>query len=506
MSDKSSASSGVRETFASRIGFLFIAAGSAIGLGNVWRFPFITGQYGGAAFVLMYLVFLVIIVTPIMAMEFSVGRASKLSAVRSFHALEPKGTKWHIFGYFALAGNVILMMFYTVVTGWMLAYVWYNISGQLKALSDPGVKEFFEALTGDPKALIFWMGLAIIIGSLICFKSLQSSVEPITKWMMSGLLVIMIVLAIRSVTLPGAKAGLEFYLKPDFGKLLAGADGKGLGDTIYAALGQAFFTLSVGIGSMAIFGSYINRDRSLFGEAVVVAGLDTSVALCAGLIIFPACAAYGVDVGAGPGLIFVSLPVMFNHMESMGQLWATLFFLFMTFAAMTTVVSVFENNIASLRDVFPGWTRQKACLTNMVVIFILALPCALGFNVWSSFAPLGEGTIVLDLEDFILSNNLLPIGATIYLLFCVTRYGWGWDNFLKEVDSGVGLRFPRAWRGFFAVAVPIIMIIVFAVGYYNMFFKNIPLIVPILWLAAGILFSVIITSGVVGAKNLEKDK
>jgi NSS family neurotransmitter:Na+ symporter len=453
----------------------------------------------------MYLIFLVILVTPIMAMEFSVGRASKLSAVRSFHALEPEGTKWHIFGYFAFAGNVILMMFYTVVTGWMLAYVWYNISGQLKGLSAGEVGAFFEALTQNPKAMISWMAFAIILGSLICYRSLQSSVEPVTKWMMSGLLVIMVILAIRSVTLPGAGAGLEFYLKPDFGKLM-GEGGKGLGSAIYAALGQAFFTLSVGIGSMAIFGSYINRDRSLLGEAVIVAGLDTSVALCAGLIIFPACAAYGVDAGAGPGLIFVSLPVMFNHMETMGQFWGTMFFLFMTFAAMSTVVSVFENNIASLRDVFTDWTRQKACLVNMVAIFILALPCALGFNVWSHFAPLGEGTIILDLEDFILSNNLLPIGATIYLLFCVTRYGWGWDNFIKEADYGIGFKFPQGMRGFFVFVAPVIMIVVFALGYYNMFFKDIPTIVPLLWLFAAILFSVILTASITGRKAPAKGK
>ncbi|MDR3333213.1 MAG: sodium-dependent transporter [Synergistaceae bacterium] len=462
-------SSSVRESFASRLGFLFIAAGCAIGLGNVWRFPFITGQYGGAAFVLIYLIFLVILVMPVMVMEFSVGRASRLSAARSFHALEPKGTGWHIFGSFAFLGNVILMMFYTVITGWMLAYVWYNLSGQLNGLTSDQVGAVFGALTADPKALIFWMGLTIIIGSVICYKGLQSSVEPVTKWMMSGLFVIMIVLAVRSITLPGAEKGLEFYLKPDFNKLI-GEGGKGLWTTIYAALGQAFFTMSVGIGSMAIFGSYIGRDHSLMGEAVIVAMLDTIVALSAGLIIFPACAAYGIDAGAGPGLLFVSLPVMFNAMETMGQFWGTLFFLFLSFAAMSTVVATFENIIASMRDMIPAWSRQKACVINMVVIFILALPCALGFNVWSDFAPLGEGTIVLDLEDFIVSNNLLPIGATVYLLFCVTRYGWGWDNFIAEADAGRGLKFPKSFRGFFTYVAPIITIIVFLLGYYNMFF------------------------------------
>jgi NSS family neurotransmitter:Na+ symporter len=458
-----------RETFASRLGFLLISAGSAIGLGNVWRFPFITGQYGGAAFVLLYLVFLVLIVMPIMAMEFAVGRASKLSSIGSFRKLEPRGTKWHIYGPFAFAGNIILMMLYTVITGWMLAYFWFNLSGRLTGLTPDAVGAFFGDFTSSPKTLIYWTGLAIVIGSVICYKGLQSSVEPVTKWMMSGLFVIMLVLAIRSVTLPGSEAGLEFYMKPDFGKLMEGG-GKGLWETVYAALGQAFFTLSVGIGSMAIFGSYIGRDRSLMGEAVIVATLDTSVALCAGFIIFPACAAYNVDAGAGPGLIFVSLPVMFNAMESMGRLWGSLFFLFMSFAAMSTVVATFENIIASAREIFPGWSRQKACAVNMLTVFVLALPCALGFNVWSGFAPLGEGTIILDLEDFILSNNLLPIGAAVFLLFCVTKRGWGWDNFLLEVNSGKGLKFPKTLRCFYVYAVPAIMAVVFIMGYYKMFF------------------------------------
>jgi len=502
MSDGNSGSGGVknRETFASRMGFIFIAAGCAIGLGNIWRFPYITGQYGGAAFVLIYLIFLAVLVMPIMAMEFAVGRASKLTVIRSFHALEPEGSKWHVFGYFGFAANVLLMMFYTVVTGWMIAYFWYNISGQLAGLSPDEVGGFFGGLVSNPQALIAWLVLAIVLGSAICYKSLQASVEPITKYMMSGLLVIMVILAVRSVTLPGAGAGLEFYLKPDFGKLM-GEDGRGLGAAIYAALGQAFFTLSVGIGSMAVFGSYINRDRSLFGEAATVTLLDTSVAICAGLIIFPACFAYGVDVGAGPGLIFVSLPVMFNNMATMGQFWGSLFFLFMTFAAMSTVVAVFENIIAGLRDVFPGWSRQKATIVNAVGVFVLALPCVFGFNLWSDFAPLGEGTIVLDLEDFILSNNLLPIGATIYLMFCTYRYGWGWDNFIKEADAGAGIKFPKVLRGFFTYVAPIIIFVVFVVGYYDLHFKNIPSVVPVIWLIAGVLVTFILTASMVSQKK-----
>ena len=457
---------GGRESLGSRVGFIFLSAGCAIGLGNVWRFPYITGAYGGAAFVLLYLFFLLFLATPIMVMEFSVGRASKQSVLGSFKALQPKGSNWSIFGYFALAGNYLLMMFYTVVTGWMLAYVWYNLSGRLVGLSPEQVGGFFGGMLGNPKTLVSWMGLAVAIGTGICAIGLQSGVERITKIMMAGLLIIMIALAIRSVTLPGAGAGLEFYLKPDFGKLVE----SGLWTAVYAALGQAFFTLSIGIGSMAIFGSYISREYSLTGESLLIVALDTSVALCAGLIIFPACFAYGVEPGAGPGLIFVSLPNMFNNMPG-GRFWGTLFFLFMSFAALSTVVAVFEHLIASSMDNW-GWSRKKASLFNLIAIFVLALPCAFGFNIWSSFAPLGEGTIVLDLEDFILSNNLLPLGATIYLLFCCTRYGWGWDNFITEADQGKGMKFPRVLRGYLTYVVPVIMIIVFAMGYYNIFFKK----------------------------------
>lgn len=454
-----------RESLASRLGFIFLSAGCAIGLGNVWRFPYIVGAYGGAAFVLIYLFFLISMGLPIMVMEFSVGRASKQSIVGSFKALQPKGSKWWMFGYIGLAGNYILMMFYTTVTGWMLAYVCYNLSGKLVGLNPEQVGAFFGGMLSSAPTLVFWMGLSIVIGTAVCIIGLQAGVERITKWMMSGLLIIMVVLAIRSVTLPGAEAGLEFYLKPSLEKLTA----NGLWTSIYAALGQAFFTLSIGIGSMAIFGSYISRERSLTGESLLIVTLDTFVAFTAGLIIFPACFAYGVDVGAGPGLIFVSLPNMFNNMP-MGRLWSTLFFLFMSFAALSTVVAVFEHIIANSIDMW-GWSRKKASLFNLVAIFVLSLPCALGFNVWSGFAPLGEGTIVLDLEDFIVSNNMLPLGALVYLLFCCTRYGWGWDNFIAEADQGTGIRFPKALRFYFVYVVPIVVLVIFVYGYKSIFFK-----------------------------------
>lgn len=456
---------GGRETLASRMGFILLSAGCAIGLGNVWRFPYITGAYGGAAFVLIYLVFLVFLVAPVMVMEFAVGRASRQSVVGSFKVLQPRGTYWWIYGYIALAGNYILMMFYTTVTGWMLAYVWYSFTGHLSGLSTAQVGDFFSALLSSAPTLVFWMGLAIALGTVICIIGLQDGVERITKIMMTGLFVIMIALAARSVTLPGAGAGLEFYLKPSLRRLTE----NGLWNSVYAALGQAFFTLSIGIGSMAIFGSYIDRDQTLTGETCYIVLLDTFVALTAGLIIFPACFAYGVDVGSGPGLIFISLPNIFNNMP-MGRLWSTLFFLFMSFTALSTVVAVFEHIIANSMDIL-GWSRKKASLFNLVALFILSLPCAFGFNIWSGFQPMGEGSMILDLEDFIVSNNMLPLGAFIYLLFCCTRYGWGWDNFIKEADSGCGIKFPQALRFYFSYIVPIIILAIFVAGYKELFIK-----------------------------------
>lgn len=457
-----------RESLGSRLGFIFLSAGCAIGLGNVWRFPYVTGKNGGAAFVLFYLVALVMLAMPIMVMEFSVGRASRLSVVGSFKALQPKGSKWSVYGYIGLAGNYILMMFYTVVSGWMLAYTWYAVSGALAPLGvDPAqVGGFFGSLLGNPGVMIFWLWLTMLLGSVICYVGLQSGVERVTKIMMCGLLVAMIALAIRSVTLPGAEKGLDFYLKPNFDNVMA----NGLWNTIYAAMGQAFFTLSLGMGSMAIFGSYISRERTLTGESLIITCLDTGVALTAGLIIFPACFAFGISPDAGPGLIFVTLPAMFNHMAS-GQLWSTLFFLFMSFAAMTTVVAVFEHLIANSMDLL-GWSRKKSAIVNFFAIAILALPCVFGFNIWSGFAPLGAGTIVLDLEDFIVSNNVLPLGSIVYLLFCTTRYGWGWDHFIAEADMGKGAKFPQILHGYLIYVLPVMIMGIFIMGYYEKFFAK----------------------------------
>ena len=454
-----------RETLGSRLGFIFLSAGCAIGLGNVWRFPFITGQYGGAAFVVLYIVFLLLLAMPIMVMEFAVGRASQQSLPRSFATLRPERRIWTLWGYVGWAGCYLLMMFYTVVTGWMLAYASYAATGRLDGISVERAGEVFGALLSDPWEVMTWLSLAVLIGLSVCWSSLRGGVERVTKAMMCGLLVIMITLALRAVTLPGAERGLAFYLRPDFGKLVA----DGLWTTVYAAMGQAFFTLSLGIGCMAIFGSYIGRDRTLMGEALIVTGLDTFVAFTAGLIIFPACFAYGIDPGAGPGLIFVTLPSMFAQMPG-GRIWGTLFFLFMSFAALSTIIAVFENIIACFMDRF-GWSRAGAALFTSLSVSVLSLPCALGFNLWSGFQPLGLGSGVLDLEDFIVSNNILPIGSIVYLLFCVTRYGWGWDAFIREADTGRGVKFPPALRPWLTWGVPIVMLAILAVGYWQTFAK-----------------------------------
>ncbi len=455
-----------REKFSSRLGFLLISAGCAIGLGNVWRFPYITGQYGGAAFVLVYLFFLVIFGLPIMAMEFSVGRASRKSVAASFRALEPKGTKWHIFSYFAMAGNYLLMMFYTTICGWMFAYCVKMARGEFVGATTEKVGEIFSNFTANPTALVFWMVVAVFVGFFICSLGLQKGVEKITKIMMSSLLVIMLLLVVRAVTLPGAGEGLSFYLKPDFTKMAE----NGILNVVSAAMGQAFFTLSIGIGSMAIFGSYIDKERSLMGESVSILGLDTSVALMSGLIIFPACFSFGVNPGQGPGLVFVTLPNIFNVMAG-GRIWGTLFFVFMSFAALSTVVAVFENIISFAMDLL-GWSRKKAVWINFVAIIVLSLPCVFGFNVLSGIQPLGAGSNIMDLEDFIVSNNLLPLGSLVYLFFCVTKYGWGWDNFVEEVNTGKGMKFPRWIRVYVTYILPVIVLLLFAHGYISKFFPQ----------------------------------
>lgn len=454
-----------REKFSSRLGFILISAGCAIGLGNVWRFPYITGKYGGGAFVLMYLIILVILGLPIVVMELSVGRGSQKSSAMSFNALEPAGTKWHIFRYFSLAGNYLLMMFYTTIGGWMLAYFIKMGTGTFEGADTARIENIFKELTSDRNEMLFWMILISVVSLLVCSMGLQKGVELITKVMMSSLLVIMAVLVFRALTLPNAVEGLKFYLLPDFGKLME----SGLKEPVFAAMGQAFFTLSVGVGSIAIFGSYIGKERSLTGEAVSITALDTFVAVVSGLIIFPACFAFGVNPGEGPGLVFVTLPNVFREMAG-GRIWGTLFFLFMTFAALSTIVAVFQNIIQFGRDLW-GWSLKKSVLINGVLLILLSIPCVLGMTDWAGFQIGGKN--IMDIEDFLVSNNLLPLGSVVYLMFCVTRYGWGWDNFLKEANAGTGMRFPsgKAVKFYLTFVLPVIVLVIFVQGYMSLLAK-----------------------------------
>ncbi len=454
-----------REKFGSRLGFILISAGCAIGLGNVWRFPYIVGEYGGAAFILLYLLFLVIFGLPIMTMEFAVGRASKKSIADSFRVLQPEGTKWHWFGWVGMAGNYLLMMFYTTVTGWMFEYFVKMVRGDFVGLPPEDVSAQFGAMTANPTVVVGFMALAVVLGFIICSLGLQKGVEKITKVMMLALLAIISVLAVRAVTLPGAGEGLKYYLVPDFGRMAE----SGFGEVVFAALGQAFFTLSIGMGSMAIFGSYISRDRKLFGESVSIALLDTAVAFIAGLIIIPSCFAYNLDPAGGPGLVFQTLPNIFNSMAG-GRIWGALFFVFMIFAAMSTVIAVFENILSFGTDLW-GWSRKKSCLINGILVILLSLPCALGFNLWSHIAPFGEGSVIMDLEDFIISNNILPLGSLVYVLFCTSKkFGWGWDNFIQEANTGKGIGFPKAFRIYAKYILPIVLLVLWVQGYISKFF------------------------------------
>ncbi len=455
-----------RERFGSRLGFILISAGCAIGLGNVWRFPYIVGQYGGAAFILIYLLFLVIFGLPIMTMEFAVGRASRKSIAESFKQLEPEGTKWHLFSYVGMTGNYLLMMFYTSVTGWMFAYFFKMLRGDFMNKTVAEVTAQFGELTANPVAVVGFMVLAVAIGFFICSLGLKNGVERVNKIMMVALLAIILILAVRSVTLPGAAEGLKYYLIPDFSKM----EGR-IGEVLFAAMGQAFFTLSIGMGSMAIFGSYIGKERSLLGESISISVLDTFVAFTAGLIIIPACFAYGLEPGAGPSLIFQTLPNIFKEMVG-GRIWGSLFFLFMLFAAVSTVVAVFENLIAFGMDKW-GWSRKKSCLINFIAVLVLSLPCALGFNLLSGVQPLGAGSTILDFEDFIVSNNILPIGSLVYVLFCCLKNkGWGWDNFIAEANCGKGAKMPK-WLFFYAkYIIPIIIIYIFIQGYISFFLNK----------------------------------
>ena len=452
-----------REKFSSRLGFILISAGCAIGLGNVWRFPYITGQYGGGLFVLIYLFFLIAMGLPVVVMEFAMGRASQKSVGKSYEALEPKGTKWHWHKYFAIAGNYLLMMFYTTVAGWMLAYFYKMVKGDFVGANATQIGQVFGDLTTNRNEMIIWMLAVSVIGLIVCSLGLEKGVEKITKPMMLCLFGIMMVLVVRSLTLDNAMAGLEFYLKPDISKIKEA----GIEEVIFAAMGQAFFTLSIGIGSLSIFGSYIGKERSLTGEAISVMALDTAVAIMSGLVIFPACFAFGINPGEGPGLVFITLPNVFNEMAG-SRLWGSLFFLFMTFAALSTVIAVFQNIIACTREIF-GWTQKKATVINGILLIALALPCVLGMTDWSGFQIAGKS--IMDLEDFAVSNNLLPLGSVVYLLFCTTRYGWGWDGFVKEANTGTGMKFPtsKAYRFYLTFILPIVILYITVQAYVTMF-------------------------------------
>ena len=448
-----------RDKLGSRLGFILLSAGCAIGIGNVWKFPYVVGQSGGGLFVLIYLFFLVILGIPVLTMEFSIGRAAQKSPAKMYEQLEPKGSKWHIHGKVSLIGCYLLMMFYTTVAGWMLKFFVSTASGELVGMDTAAVENHFNVdVLGDPVSLIGYMGIVVVIGVLVCFIGVQNGLEKVTKVMMLALLAIMVVLAINSFTMPGGAEGLSFYLLPD----LSAIEKVGITNILVSAMNQAFFTLSIGMGSMAIFGSYIGKDHSLLGESVNVALLDTFVAVASGLIIFPACSAYGVDVTSGPKLLFITLPNIFNNIP-LGRLWGSLFFVFLSFAALSTVLAVFECIIANTMDLW-GLSRKKACIINGILLFLLSVPCCLGFNVLSGFQPLGAGSTILDLEDTAVSNFILPLGSLVFILFCVTKKGWGWDNFVNEANTGKGLKIKKFMKGYMKYVLPVLVMFVFIMG------------------------------------------
>ena len=452
-----------RERLGTRLGFLLLSAGCAIGLGNVWRFPYIAGQNGGGWFVALYLVFLALIGVPILVMEFATGRAAQRSVVRLHEVLTPEKRGWRLHGLAGLVGNTMLMMFYTTVTGWMLLYFLKSASGDFAGLKPDEIGAAFGAMLGDAWIQVAAMA-AVTFGALVvCMLGLQKGLERVTKWMMLFLFLLILALAFNSLTLEGAGKGVSFYLVPDFGRMKS----VGIVKVVVEAMNHAFFTLSIGIGAMAIFGSYVDKRHTLAKEALHVAAIDTVVAVAAGLIIIPACFAFGVDQAQGPGLVFVTLPNVFNHMAG-GRFWGSLFFLFMSCAALTTVLAVFECILAGLRDL-TGWSRVKGCVAMGVAVPLLSLPCILGFNLWSGFQPFGEGSCVLDLEDFAVSTLLLPIGGLCFALYCCHRFGWGWDKFIVEGNTGVGLRFPKALRVYCGYVLPVIIVVIFIVGIVRRF-------------------------------------
>lgn len=449
-----------RESFKSRLGFLLVSAGCAIGIGNVWRFPFIVGQNGGGFFVLIYLIMLVIMGLPVLTMELAVGRASRKSAVLAYKTLEKKGSKWHIHGWFAILGCYVLMMYYTNVSGWMLNYFFKFATGTFKSGMNSEVSgKVFSDMLANPKEMGFFMAVTVIAGVLICSFGVQKGLERVSKVMMSALFVLILILAVHSFTLSGAKEGLRFYLVPN----IESVKSVGLNNVLAAAMNQSFFTLSLGIAAMEIFGSYMSRETSLLKEGAYICLLDTFVAVCAGLIIFPACFSFGVEADSGPSLIFVTLPNVFVNMSG-GRVWGALFFLFMTFASFSTVIAVFENIMASCMDNF-SWSRKKTSLINGIIILIISVPCVLGYNVLKSVHIIGARDI-LDSEDFIVSNLLLPLGSLVYLLFCTTRFGWGFKNYQNEANLGKGLKVKNWMKWYFIIVLPIMITAVFLLGLF----------------------------------------
>ncbi|MDB8777398.1 MULTISPECIES: sodium-dependent transporter [unclassified Ruminococcus] len=469
-----------RETFGSRLGFILVSAGCAIGLGNVWKFPYMAGKYGGAAFILIYLIFLVLLGLPVLVCEFAVGRASRKSTARAFHDLEPEGANFHNFSYMSMVSNYVLMMFYTMVAGWMLYYCYAMAAGKLDGKDSAQVADYFTGLQDSAGTMTLWMIIVVVLSFGVCSLGVQRGLEKITKVMMICLLALIVVLAVHSLTLDGAMEGVKFYLVPDFAAMAE----IGIGNVIFGALSQAFFTLSIGAGSMTIFGSYLGKDRSLLGESLHITILDTFVALMAGLIIIPACFAFGVEPGAGPGLVFITLPNVFNQMTG-GKIWGALFFLFMSFASLSTVIAVFENIISYSMD-RKGWSRGKAVIVNMVAMILLSLPAVFGFNILSGIQPLGAGTNIMDLEDFIVSNNILPLGSVVFVMFCVSKYGWGWKRFIKEADTGEGLKFPANVQKYMLYVISAIVVVIYLKGYYDMFSPKGPVVLTV-WMLVSLL-------------------
>ena len=446
-----------KKNFKTQLGFILVSAGCAIGIGNVWKFPYITGVYGGGVFVLFYLLFLVIMGIPVLSMELAVGRASRKSAVGGYKTLEKPGSKWHVHGWFAIAGCYLLMMYYTTVSGWMFLYFFKFLTGTFTGMSLDNTAGVFGAMLGNPTEMALGMMVTVVAGFLVCSFELQSGLERVTKFIMVGLLALIIVLAIHSMTLPGAKEGLAFYLLPDFNRAVEA----GIFQVIMGAMNQAFFTLSLGVAAMEIFGCYMSKNNTLIKESAIITGLDTFVAIVSGLIIFPAIFSYGISPDAGPSLIFITLPKVFINMAG-GRVWGTLFFLFMTFASFSTVIAVFENLIATSCDNW-GWSRKKAALTNCLFILIASLPCVFGYNIWSNLHIIG-GRDVLDSEDFIVSNLLLPIGSLIYLLFCTCKWGWGFDNYLKEANTGKGFKLSPKMGIYFKYILPVLLLVILIAG------------------------------------------